>query len=140
MSESSDCIFCMIVDGRLPSSKVYESEHVYAFLDLNPVHEGHTLIIPKTHCENIFDADPAIGADIIRAMQRVGEALKKVTGCAGVNVLQNNGKAAGQMVFHLHWHVIPRFAGDGLSLWPQKKYASMDAMNEMAEALRKELA
>ena len=94
MSEQNDCIFCMIVEGKLPSSKVYETENLYAFLDLNPVHEGHTLIIPKKHCENIFDADPAIGEDVIKAMQRVGEALKKVTGCTGVNVLQNNGRTA----------------------------------------------
>ncbi len=137
---SDDCIFCMICEGNLPSSKVYESDTLYAFLDLNPVHKGHTLVIPKKHCENLLGCDPAIGQDVLTAMQRSGEALKKVTGCTGINVMQNNGRAAGQMVFHLHWHIIPRFDNDGLSLWPQGKYDSMDEMNATAEKLRKELA
>lgn len=137
---SDECIFCQIVEGKLPSSKVYETDHVYAFLDLNPCHEGHTLIIPKTHCKDIFDADTSVGQEVLAAMQKVGEALKKVTGCPGVNILQNNGRAAGQMVYHLHWHVIPRFVGDGFTLWPQKKYASSEAMNEMAQKLREALS
>lgn len=137
---ADDCIFCMILEGKLPSSKVYESEHLYGFLDLNPVNKGHALIIPKKHCADIFDCDPAIGQEVVEAFQRVGEALKKVTGCTGVNIMQNNGRTAGQMVFHLHWHLIPRHAGDGFTLWPQGKYADMDEMNGMAAKLREALA
>ena len=132
----ADCLFCLIAEGKVPSSKVFENDQVYAFLDLNPVHKGHTLIIPKAHCQDIFGADPAVGAAIIDAMQRIGRAIKDVTGATGMNVLQNNGRDAGQMVDHLHWHLIPRFAGDGLTLWPQGKYDSMDEMNSLAASLR----
>ena len=135
-----DCIFCKIIDGTLPSSKVYESDTVYAFLDLNPAGKGHTLIVPKKHCQDIFSVDTKIGSDVLSAMQKIAEAIKLVTGCTGLNIIQNNGRDAGQMVDHLHWHVIPRFAGDGLDLWPQGKYDSMDEMNAMAEKLRKALA
>lgn len=131
-----DCIFCLIKDGKLPCSKVYESEEMLAFLDLNPCKKGHTLIIPKKHCQDIFGVDTALGAEVLTAMQKIGNALKEATGCTGVNVVQNNGRDAGQMVDHLHWHLIPRFANDGLHLWPQGKYDSMDEMNAMAEKLR----
>ncbi|MDO5537639.1 MAG: HIT family protein [Desulfovibrionaceae bacterium] len=134
-----DCIFCMITEGKLPSSKVFESDTLLAFLDLNPCQKGHTLLIPKKHCKDIFGVDPAIGADVLAAMKTIGQAIKDVTGCTGINVVQNNGRDAGQMVDHLHWHLIPRFAGDGLDLWPQGKYDSMDEMNAMAEKLRKVL-
>ncbi len=131
-----DCIFCKISEGKLPSSKVYESDTVYAFLDLNPCHKGHTLIIPKKHCRDIFEVDPTIGCSVLKAMQDIAGALKQVTGCTGVNVLQNNGRDAGQMVDHLHWHLIPRFAGDDFKLWPQGKYDDMAEMNGMAGKLR----
>ena len=136
----ADCIFCLIAEGKIPSSKVLETENLYAFLDLNPVHKGHTLVIPKKHAADLLACDPAIGCDVIAAMQEIGRAVMKVTGAKGFNVLQNNGRAAGQEVDHLHWHVIPRFEGDGLTLWPQGKYESMDEMNAMAASLREELA
>lgn len=132
----ADCIFCLIAQGKIPSSKVLETETVYAFLDLNPVHKGHALIIPKTHCESVFDLDPALGRDVVDAMQRVGRAIMKVTGATGLNVLQNNGRDAGQEVGHLHWHLIPRIAGDGLNVWPHEKYDSMDEMNGLAARIR----
>ncbi len=134
-----DCIFCLICEGKLPSCKVYESDSLYAFLDLNPVHKGHTLIIPKKHCADIRDADPSIGCEVLSAMQTITKALMKVTGCTGVNIQQNNGRDSGQMVDHLHWHLIPRFPGDGLRLWPQGKYGSMDEMQAQAAKLREVL-
>ncbi|MBO4314231.1 MAG: HIT family protein [Desulfovibrio sp.] len=127
-----DCIFCAIVSGAIPSSKVFESDTVYAFLDLNPVHKGHTLIIPKKHFKDVTELDTALGRDIFDAMQRVARAVMEATGARGFNVLQNNGRIAGQMVDHLHWHIIPRFADDGLDMWPQGKYGSMDEMNATA--------
>ena len=127
-----DCIFCAIVSGAIPSSKVFESDTVYAFLDLNPVHKGHTLIIPKKHFKDVTELDTALGRDIFDAMQRVARAVMEATGARGFNVLQNNGRIAGQMVDHLHWHIIPRFADDGLDMWPQGKYVSMDEMNATA--------
>ena len=127
-----DCIFCAIVSGAIPSSKVFESDTVYAFLDLNPVHKGHTLIIPKKHFKDVTELDTTLGRDIFDAMQRVAGAVMEATGAKGFNVLQNNGRIAGQMVDHLHWHIIPRFADDGLDMWPQGKYGSMDEMNATA--------
>lgn len=134
-----DCIFCKIINGTLPSCKVYETDSLYAFLDLNPSNKGHTLIVPKKHCQDIFGVDTALGSDVLTAMKAIAQAIKDVTGCTGINIVQNNGRDAGQMVDHLHWHLIPRFANDGLDLWPQGKYDSMDEMNAMAEKLRKAL-
>ncbi|MBQ4125469.1 MAG: HIT family protein [Desulfovibrio sp.] len=132
----ADCIFCMIAEGKIPSSKIYESDTVYAFLDLNPVHKGHTLIIPKKHAKDLLRLPPELGRDVVDAMQKVGRAVMEATGADGFNVVQNNGRAAGQEVEHVHWHVIPRFDGDGLAFWPQTKYESMEAMNAMAERIR----
>ncbi len=141
---TTDCLFCKIVEGTLPSLKVYETEHLYAFLDIKPAHRGHTLLVPKTHCRDIFDAahgqDARLGEEVLRTMQRLAAALKEVTGCPGINIIQNNGSAAGQTVFHLHWHIIPRFENDGIPAWPQKKYESQAAMNDMAETLRNALS
>ena len=132
----ADCIFCMIAEGKIPSSKIYESDTVYAFLDLNPVHKGHTLVIPKKHAKDLLRLPPELGCDLVLAMQKVGRAVMEATGADGFNVIQNNGRAAGQEVEHVHWHIIPRFDGDGLKFWAQTKYESMEAMNAMAEQIR----
>ncbi|MCR4666137.1 MAG: HIT family protein [Desulfovibrio sp.] len=131
-----DCIFCAIAKGLIPSSSVYETPSLYAFLDLNPANKGHTLIIPKAHYSNLLDADPQLGNELIDAMQRVARAIITVTGAEGFNVIQNNGRAAGQEVDHLHWHIIPRFANDGLTLWKQHSYDSQEEMNRLATAIR----
>lgn len=135
-----DCIFCLIAEGKIPSSKIMETKTLYAFLDLHPVNKGHALIIPKKHVKDILGVDPELGRDVFQAMQRIGKALMTVTGAQGFNVLQNNGRAAGQEVDHLHWHIIPRFANDGFKLWAQGDYASQDEMNQFAEDIRKQLA
>ena len=132
----ADCIFCMIAEGKIPSSKIYESDTVYAFLDLNPVHKGHALVIPKKHAKDLLRLSPELGCDLVLAMQKVGRAVMEATGADGFNVIQNNGHAAGQEVEHVHWHIIPRFDGDGLKFWAQTKYESMEAMNAMAEQIR----
>lgn len=135
-----ECIFCLIAQGKIPSSKIYETNSLYAFLDLNPVHKGHTLIIPKKHAGNIFDLDPALGGELVSFMKKVGRAVMETTGATGLNIYQNNGRSAGQEVNHLHWHLIPRFDGDGLKLWPQGKYDSMEEMNGLAEKIRARLS
>ena len=132
----SDCIFCAIAEGTIPSSKVFASDTLYAFLDINPANKGHTLIIPRAHCADPLGVDPALGREVIEAMQRIGRAVMTATGAAGFNVIQNNGQVAGQEVFHLHWHIIPRFAGDGIPLWKQGSYASKEEMERLATALR----
>ena len=128
----NDCIFCKILAGELPSVQVYADDAVVAFLDIAPVVHGHTLIIPRGHYPTLFEVPPELAAPLLAATQRVGAALMRALQAEGVNVMQNNFSAAGQMVFHAHWHVIPRFSGDGLSLWRQGAYASNDEMRDFA--------
>lgn len=128
----SDCIFCRIVRGEIPCARVYEDDQVLAFLDLGPVAPGHTLVIPKEHHENLLDTPDGAVRTVLSAVRRVGAAVMSATGAQGFNVLQNNFSASGQQVFHVHWHVIPRREGDGLTLWPQGGYPDSRAMQDMA--------
>ncbi|MBR5711986.1 MAG: HIT family protein [Lachnospiraceae bacterium] len=122
------CIFCEIANGRIPSATVYEDDNFRAILDIAPAHKGHVLLLPKQHFENLLCADEDILAKALPIAKRIAVALKAVTNCDGVNVLQNNGTAAGQSVFHLHIHIIPRFEGDGiLPVWEQGSYADGEA-------------
>jgi len=127
-----DCIFCKIIRGEIPSAKVYETHTVLAFLDIAPVNKGHALVIPKSHHETIWDIPGWMAQDLHRAVQIVAQALKDGLNAEGVNIGMNNGAAAGQLVLHAHWHLIPRFTGDGLSLWPQKSYDSPEEMSQTA--------
>lgn len=117
-----ECIFCKIIAGEIPSYKVYEDESVLAFLDINPVNAGHTLVVPKKHLINIEEADEQVLCQLIKIVKKVGLSLKHNLGVAGYNIGVNNDSAAGQIVPHLHIHVITRINGDDLKLWPQKKY------------------
>jgi histidine triad (HIT) family protein len=117
-----DCIFCKIVAGDIPCHKIYEDDHVLSFLDIGPLAEGHTLVIPKGHWVYLTDMpDEVVGACATTA-KRVGAAVAEMTGCAGWNLLQNNGKLAGQVVMHVHFHIIPREPDDNLGYrWPAGK-------------------
>ena len=109
-----DCIFCKIIEGDIPSHKVYEDENVLAFLDTNPVSKGHTLVVPKEHVENIHQAD---GMNYMwDAIVEVSNAVKNAFGAEGINIDQNNGELAGQEVFHLHFHITPRYDGSEIQL------------------------
>ena len=123
-----NCIFCKIANGVIPSATVYEDDDFRAILDIAPAHKGHVLLLPKNHFDNLLCADDDIAAKALPIVKRIANALKTVTGCDGINVLQNNGTAAGQSVFHLHIHIIPRFEGDGiLPVWDQGSYADGEA-------------
>ena len=125
---NDNCIFCKIANGIIPSATVYEDDDFRAILDIAPAHKGHVIILPKTHAANLFEIDDATAAKLLPVAKKVAAAVKKVTGCDGINILQNNGEAAGQTVFHLHVHVVPRFEGDGiLPVWPQGSYADGEA-------------
>ena len=136
---NNDCIFSKIIRGELPAAKVYENDKVIAFLDIHPVNPGHTLVVPKKHCENLLDADDEILKEIMLTIKRVAWAITSAFNLLGFNVEQNNGRVAGQIVPHLHWHVIPRFPEDGLRHWPGKEYRE-GGMEEIKEKIRKELA
>jgi histidine triad (HIT) family protein len=123
----TDCIFCKIVGGELPSYKVYENEHILAFLDIHPVNAGHTLIVPKRHSTNIFDIATDDWAAMSEAVRVLAVGIEKGVGADGVNIAMNNREHAGQVVNHAHVHVIPRFKGDGLKLMPQRTYKEKEA-------------
>lgn len=117
----SDCVFCKIVAGQIPSTRVYEDEHTLAFLDIGHVNPGHTLVAVKKHAANVFELEEAQAEAIGRATVRISRALKKAFGAEGLSVYQANGKPAGQTVFHYHVHLLPRHSGDGMELtWPMK--------------------
>ncbi len=109
-----DCIFCAIAAKRAPAAIVYESDGALAFLDIRPVVEGHTLVIPKKHCRNLFDLNDESGASVMHASRVVARALRAAFNADGLTVLQSNERAGGQDVFHYHAHLAPRFVGDGL--------------------------
>ena len=108
-----DCIFCRIVDGEIPSRTVFEDDRVIAFLDANPLAEGHTLVIPKEHHPDLQSLPEDLAAHLFGALHRLTPAIEEAVGADGSNVAFNNGPAAGQEVPHVHGHVIPRFEGDG---------------------------
>lgn len=122
-----ECIFCKIVAGEIPSYKVYEDENVLAFLDIAPVSPGHTLAIPKKHYQNVEEIPEEELYRVMAAVKKIGQAMKNGLKADGYNVMENNDPAAGQIVPHLHFHLIPRRQGDGLSLWPQGKYGAGEA-------------
>lgn len=135
----SNCIFCSILRGDIPSAEVYADENVVAFLDIGPVNKGHVLVVPRAHYATIFDIPADATVHITKAIQAVGKAIMQSTGAEGLNVLQNNYAAAGQMVFHVHWHIIPRFADDGLELWPQGQYDTPEDMKALAQKIKETL-
>ena len=117
----SDCVFCRIVAGQIPSTKVHEDEHTLAFMDLGQVNPGHVLVAVKKHAANLFELDDVQAAAVARSCTRVAKAIRDAFAPAGLSVYQANGKAAGQTVFHYHVHLLPRHEADGMELtWPVK--------------------
>ncbi len=131
-----DCIFCKIIKGEIPCSKVYEDDNVLAFLDIAPNNKGHSLVLPKKHYRNILDTPDDILQELIKAIKKVSNAVKEGVDAEGVNVIINNEPAAGQIVFHLHAHIIPRFENDGFKHWPGGKYEEGE-MDETREKIKK---
>ncbi len=132
-----NCIFCKIADGKIPSAKVYEDDKTIAFLDISPASKGHCLVIPRKHSESLDKMQSEDAAAVINAAQKVAKAVHGALKADGYNVLMNNGKEAGQVVFHAHLHVVPRFKGDGIMIkWEHKKYENNE-VNEYAEKIRK---
>jgi len=125
------CVFCKIIAGEIPSYKVYENERVLAFLDIKPIRPGHTLVIPKKHVANFEEIESDDLAAVIQAVKEIGKRVKEKLGYESYNVLENNDSAAGQVIPHIHFHIIPRVAGDGLNRWPETEYAEGEAEETM---------
>lgn len=131
-----DCIFCKIIAGDIPCTKVYEDTLFIAFLDIRPVHKGHVLVVPKRHFVNVFDTPDTEAEAIYKVAKELASAVLKATGCDGINIVQNNNAAAGQEVFHSHLHIIPRYSDDQLRFASiHKEYDDFDEMGEMAEKI-----
>jgi histidine triad (HIT) family protein len=123
------CIFCKIVEGQIPSFKVYEDETVLAFLDIAPVAPGHTLVIPKKHYANFEEIPEEELCKLILAVKKIGKSIKSGLGAKGYTVSENNDPVAGQVIPHIHFHIMPRSNEDGLELWPQGKYGEGEAVD-----------
>src|SRR3989338_6790727 len=118
----SECIFCKIISGQIPSEKLIETEHCFAFMDINPLADGHCLVVPKYHAAKLHELPDDYHADIGRLLGRLSRAVVDGTGCFDYNILQNNGSVPHQAVFHVHFHIIPKPSHqEGLDIsWPAK--------------------
>ncbi len=131
------CIFCKIVSGEIPSTSIFENEEVKVIMDIGPVIKGHALVMPKRHYDPVTETPDSVLFELYRVAKQVARAQMNGLGADGVNIVQNNGKAAGQEVSHIHVHVIPRFVGDGHHWnWKAKKYDDVEEMMELAGKLR----
>ena len=135
----ADCVFCKIMAKQIPATVVHEDEHTLAFMDIGQVNPGHVLVALKKHAENIFALDDAQAAAVFRSAAKVARAIRGAFEPQGLSVYQANGTAAGQTVFHLHIHLVPRYEGDGMALtWPVKN-PPRDKLAEYAEKIRAKL-
>ena len=128
----ADCIFCKIIRGEIPSFKLYEDALTFAFMDINPLNEGHALVIPKYHAENIHSMPDEWFGPTMSTVRCIATAVDKVVQPEGINLLQANGPGAKQSVFHFHMHVIPRYADDGAGMNWEMTPGDMDAIGELA--------
>jgi len=135
-----DCVFCKIVSGQVPCHLVHETDELIAFLDVNPLGLGHTLIIPRGHYTRIEEMPGELSAAIGGVLPEVAKAVRSAVGCKGINILQNNGSVAGQVVDHVHFHVIPKWADAGLIMrWDAGKLPPGEAAETLAVTIRGQL-
>lgn len=137
-----DCLFCKIVAGEIPAAKVYEDEHVLAFMDISQVTTGHTLIIPKEHTQDIYDTSSEVASKLFAQVPKIANAIKKAYNPAGLNLLNNNEVAAGQSVFHTHIHLIPRYGNDdgfGLKWVTRNDEFTPEQLQELAQKISEQI-
>ncbi|NQT18766.1 MAG: HIT family protein [Planctomycetes bacterium] len=133
---TDDCLFCRIIAGDLPSEKIYEDDDVVAILDLYPVSPGHALVLPKKHTKDFISTDPELLSRVIAKVHKVAGQVTRAMNADGFNLATFNGRASGQEVFHLHFHIIPRKAGDRVHVgWPKIRYREGE-MAKVAERIR----
>ncbi len=135
-----NCIFCQIVAGDIPASKIYEDDKVLAFLDISQTTKGHTLVIPKEHVRNVLAMDAITSQDLFSRLPKLARAVQKATGASGLNILNNNEEAAGQTVFHAHVHLIPRYGdSDEISIQFTEHTPDFEALGLLAQNIAKEV-
>ncbi len=132
----AECLFCAIVAQQLPSTMVAENAQALAIMDINPANDGHVLVLPKPHSTDVFDLDPEVGADVMRLCLRVAKAIKASVQPDGLNVIQASGEAAGQEVFHTHFHLLPRRRGDNALRWWDMRPGDAERIQQVAATLR----
>ena len=131
--KDENCIFCKLANGDIPTNTVYEDDYLRAIMDVSPANKGHIIILPKSHAANIFELEDCYIEKAFVLAKKIAAALKKLLNCDGVNILQNNGEAAGQTVFHFHVHIIPRYEGDNCKItWVPGSYSEGEA-SELAK-------
>lgn len=138
----TNCIFCKIIAGEIPSVKIYEDEHVFAFMDIMPLSKGHALLIPKTHREFVYDMTPEEAGQLFAVAPKIAKAIQETFEPEGMNLLNNNGAKAGQSVFHFHLHFIPRYGqtdGFGAKWMTKEKEFTTERIQELAESVKKKL-
>jgi histidine triad (HIT) family protein len=139
VKSDESCIFCKIVKHEIPSSTVYETETILVFLDIRPLSMGHTLVIPKEHYVDLFDVPNQLLSEVYNATKLVSAAVKKATSADGISIIQQNGKAAGQDIFHLHVHIVPRHEGEKLPSFSDLKMVEREKLEETAKKIRQNL-
>jgi histidine triad (HIT) family protein len=133
----TDCIFCKIISGKIPAEILYENDHAVAVLDINPIHFGHALILPKQHCSGFLDLPDETYHSILQAAKVVTQALVQSLKLEGYNIFSNNGTIAGQSVFHFHLHVTPRYRDDNIRFVLKLKKYSDDDLKRYGTMIRK---
>jgi len=134
----TSCLFCKIIRREAPASIVYEDEKVIAFLDIRPLNEGHSLVIPKEHYETVYDIPEDLLAHLCTIVKQMAAAVRNATEADGITIIQQNGHAAGQEVFHLHVHVVPRCEGQKLPKFTEVATASREHLEKTAEKIRQQ--
>jgi histidine triad (HIT) family protein len=136
MADHEDCIFCKVLSGEIPSERIYEDDHAIAVMDINPWTRGHAVVFPRKHAENLFEIEDGELEHVAVAAKRVATKMRDTLDCDGINLLQSNGRAAWQTIFHLHIHVIPRYDGDPLQLPVRPEPATPEELAEVAKEIR----
>jgi len=134
----SDCTFCKIIKKQIPADFVYENDKIVAFLDIHPNNPGHTLVVPKEHHADILETPDDVILDIMSRTKKIAASIMKAVGAQGFNIICNTKPAAGQIIFHTHFHIIPRFTNDGLRHWPEK-HLSAEELKNVAQRIKAEL-
>jgi histidine triad (HIT) family protein len=135
MAADPDCLFCKIIAGEIPSTRIYEDERTVAFMDINPATRGHLLVVPREHTRDLLSVGPEDLAAVAATAQKLAKVVPERLGADGVNLLNSCGRAAWQTVFHFHLHLIPRYAGDPLRLPWTPEPGDRDEIAEAARAL-----